>query len=180
MFLQRYLNVAMAPDLSLPSHAPDLGKYGDYNWDDAAFAIYTVMGDKIPLKDVASALEEEWLQEGNENHLVRPAEPAAEFRTLKDVVQAHTALDKVKSERKDGGAAGDLKWWPAAFVVLVREDWGTTPGGLLFVFANDEEDCAMDKFFFKLEDAYMMLSSLSFGDEELVRCKGIYGQEPQN
>lgn len=170
----------MAPDLSLPTHAPELGQYGDYNWDDAAFAVYTVIGDKIPLEDVASALEEQWLQQGNENHLVRPAEPAAEFKTLKDIVQAHIAMDKVESERKDGSAAGDLKWWPTAFIVIVREDWRTTPGGLLFVFANDDEDCEMDKFFFKLEDAYMMLSSLSFGDEELVRSKEIYGQEPQN
>lgn len=171
----------MAPDLSLPARTPELGQYGDSNWDDAAFALYTLIGDRAPLPDVASALEEQWLKQGNENHLVRPAEqqPTAELETLKDVVQAHVAMDKGKSERDDGGAAGDLRWWPTAFIVVVREDWRTAPGGLLFVFADDERDCEMDKFFFQVEDAYMMLSSLSFGDEDLVRSKEIYGREPR-
>ena len=52
-------------------------------------------------------------------------------------------------------------------------------GGLLFVFADDEEDCKMDKFYFNIEDTCMMLSSLSFGDEELADSKANYSQEPQ-
>ncbi|CAE7195343.1 hypothetical protein P3342_009860 [Pyrenophora teres f. teres] len=169
----------MTPDLSLPSRAPELGQYGDCNWDDAAFAIYTLLGDKVSLQEVASVLEKQWLEQGNENHLVRPATPTAEFETLQDIVQAHINLDKGKRERNDGGAAADLEWWPTAFIVVVREDWRTKPGGLLFVFADDEKDCEMDKFYFKIEDAYMMLSSLSFGDEELATSKEAYSQEPQ-
>lgn len=168
----------MALDLSLPSQAPELGQYDDCNWDDAAFAVYTLLGDKVPPQDVASALEKQWLEQGNENHLVRPAASTIELETLRDVVQAHIDLDKGKHERSDGGAVGDLEWWPTAFVVVVREDWRTKPGGLLFVFADEEKDYKMDKFFFKVEDAYMMLSSLSFMDEELARSKTIYSQEP--
>lgn len=175
----------MAPDLSLPTHAPELGQYGAYNWDDAAFAVYTLINNKIPLSDAAHALEEQWLQQGNKTHLVRPAEPAPGFTTLRDVVQAHIALDKVKNKTREDGtggaaAAGDLEWWPTAFIVVVREDWRMTPGGgLLFVFADDEKGCEMDRFFFGVEDAYMMLSSLSFGDEGLVRSKEIYGRKPR-
>ena len=169
----------MAPDLSLPYRAPELGQYGDCNWDDAAFAVYTLLGDKVSVQEVASALEKQWLEQGNENHLVRPATPAAEFETLQAVVQAHIALDKGKRERSDGGAKADLEWYPLAFVVVIEEHWRTKPGGLLFVYADDENDCEMDKFCFKTEDAYMLLSSLSFGDEDLATSKATYGQEPQ-
>ncbi|KAF2865811.1 hypothetical protein BDV95DRAFT_599500 [Massariosphaeria phaeospora] len=169
----------MPPDLSLPPRAPTLGHYNDCNWDDAAFALYTLLADKVPLLAVASALEKQWLSQGNETHLVRPAAPVTAFQTLRDVVQAHIALDKGKRARSDGGAAADLEWWPTAFVVVVREDWDVEPGGLLFVFADEERGYAMDRFFFKVEDAYVMLSSLSFGDEEVARCKAVYGQEPE-
>ncbi|KAI0582606.1 DNase-NucA-NucB domain-containing protein [Pyrenophora tritici-repentis] len=155
----------MTPDLSLPSRAPELGQYDDCNWDDAAFAVYTLLGDKVSVQDVASVLEKQWLDQGNEKHLVRPAEPTAKFETLQEIVQAHINLDKGRQPHSD--AVFDLEWWPTAFIVVVREDWRTKTGGLLFVFADDENDCEMDKFYFNIEDAYMMLSSLSFGDEEL-------------
>jgi hypothetical protein len=47
----------------------------------------------------------------------------------------------------------------------------------LFVNADDEKGCELDKFFFKLEDANMMLSSLTFGDEGLARSKIVYDKE---
>jgi hypothetical protein len=166
-------------DLSLPSRAPELGRYGDCNWDDAAFAIYTLLGDKISLQDVASVLEEQWIEQGNESHLVRPAALDGEFEALQEIVQAHINLDKGKRERSDGGAVGDLGWWPTAFIVVVREDWRTKLGGLLFVFADEEKEFEMEKFFFKVKDAYTMLSSLSFGDEDLATSKATYSQEPQ-
>ena len=168
----------MSPDLSLPHQAPKLGKYGDYNWDDAAFAVYSLLGDKTPPQDVASVLEKQWLEQGNQNQLARPVAPATELETLQDVVRAHSALDKGKCQRSGSGAAGDLEWWPTAFVVVVREDWREKVGGLLFAFADEERDYELDMFFFKLEDAYMMLSSLIFGDEDLAGSKAIYGQDP--
>jgi hypothetical protein len=169
----------MEHDLSLPHQAPELGQYEDFVWDYAAFAVYTLLGDKVPPQDVATALEKQWLDQGNEDHLARPA-PTAEFNTLHEVLQAHVALDKVMrershSERSDGNTVGKLEWWPTAFVVVTQEDWRTKPNGLLFVFEDEEKDYEMDKFFFKLEDAYMMLSSLSF--EELAQSKVIYGQD---
>jgi hypothetical protein len=167
----------MPLNLSLPHQAPELGLYGDCNLDDAAFAVFTLIGDKTPPQDVASALEKQWLEQGNEYHLARPAAPVAELMTLRDAVRAHIALDKGKRERSDGSTAGDLEWWPTAFVVVVRKDWRDNAGGLLFVFANEEKGYELDMFFFKLEDAYMTLSSLSFGDEYLARSKAIYGQE---
>jgi hypothetical protein len=155
-------------------HTPALSQYDDFIWDYAAFAVYTLLGDKVPPQDVASALERQWLDQGNEDHLARPA-PIAEVETLNEVVRAHIALEKVNRERSDGSAVGKLKWWLTAFVVVVREDWRTN--GLLFVFADEWNDYKMNKFFSKLEDAYMMLSSLSFVDEELARSKVIYSQE---
>jgi hypothetical protein len=98
----------------------------------------------VLLSDVASALRKQWAQRGNENHLVRPA-PAAEFDSLRNVVKAHIALDKAA----DAGAENDLEWWPTAFIVEVREDWRTNSGGLLFVFADEEKDHEMDRFFFQ-------------------------------
>jgi hypothetical protein len=166
----------MAHDLSLPSRAPELGQYREYNWDDAAFAVYTLSNKVLP-HEVASALEKQWLEEGMESHLARPA-PAPELNTLQDVMQAHIALDKGIQRRSDGGAKGDLEWWPTAFVVAVQEDWRAKPGGLLFVFVDEDQDCETDRFFFNLEDSYMMLSSLSFQDEELPRSKELYSQDP--
>jgi hypothetical protein len=171
-------NITMALDLTLPAQAPELGQYSDYNWDNAAFAVYT-LDDTVSMQDVVSTLEKQWLEQGNEDHLTRPAAPATRLATLRDVVQTHIALDKGKCERSDGAAAGGLEWWPTAFVVVVRKDWETRPDGLLFVFVDDEDEYKMDKFFFKSKDAYMMLSSLSFGDEELARSKQIYGQEAE-
>jgi hypothetical protein len=95
------------------------------------------------------------------------------LESLQDVVRAHVALNKGKSDD------GDLEWWPTAFVVVVRGDWRTKPGGLLFVFADEGRNYAMDMFFFRVEDAYMMLSSLSSGDDDLARTKAVYGLEPQ-
>jgi hypothetical protein len=62
---------------------------------------------------------------------------------------------------------------------VVREDWKTRSGGLLFVFADKEKDYGIDMIFFKVEDAYMTLSSLCFGYEGLARSKAVYGLEPQ-
>jgi hypothetical protein len=168
----------MAYDLSLPHRASELGQYNDYNWDDAAFAVYTLLGAEVPL-EVASALEKQWLEQGNENHLVRPVSSTLKLNILRDVVEAHIAMDKSVRERSDGGAKGDLEWWPTAFVVAVREDWRTKPGGLLFVFADEENGYELNKFFFSIEDAFMMLSSFSFGDMDLAANKAAYGLEPE-
>jgi hypothetical protein len=111
-----------------------------------------------------------------ENHLARPAEPTIELKTLRDVVHAHEALDKGIQERSDSGAKGNMEWWPNAFVV-VRQGWRSKPGGLLFVFADDENDSKMDKFFVKLEKVYLMLSNPSLQDEELAGSKEIYSRD---
>ena len=94
---------------------------------------------------------------------MRLAAPTAESETLQDIFQAHVNLDKDKRERSDGGVMGDLEWSLTAFIVLVREDWRTKPGGLSFVFTDEEKDSKIEKFFFQVEDAYMVLSSVSFG-----------------
>jgi hypothetical protein len=55
-------------------------------------------------------------------------------------------LDKNKHKRINGGAAGDLKWRSAAFIVVVRENWEMRLGRLLFVHMDEEKDCALDCF----------------------------------
>lgn len=164
----------MTFDICLPPRAPELGRYGKYNWEEAAFALYTLVGDKVPLQDVVSVLEQQWLEQGNETHIVRAAAAKAEFDTLHEIVQAHAGLDKGIRRHSDGSAVCDLEWWPIAFIVVVREDW-RIPGGLLFVYADDEKDCKMDSFFVNVEDAYMLLSGLNCGDEDLAACKVTYG-----
>ncbi|KAI4614410.1 hypothetical protein J4E83_007063 [Alternaria metachromatica] len=160
----------MAPDLSLPPQAPELGRCGDeFDWNRAAFAVYTLV-DGVSLQDVASTLEKQWLEQGNEDHLVRPAPSTSELKTLLEVLQAHIALEKGADSETD-----ELEWWPTAFIVVVRKDW-KEPGGLLFVFADDENDYKLDKFFFQVDDAYMMLSSLSFQDETEAGSKEVYAQ----
>ena len=159
----------MAPDLSLPPQAPELGQCDDSNWNRAAFAVYTLI-DGVSLQDVASTLQKQWLEQGNKDHLVRPAPHTSEFQTLQEVLQTHIALDKGRDSERN-----EIEWWPTAFIVVVRQDW-REHGGLLFVFANDENDYMMDMFFFKVDDAYMMLSSLSFQDETEAGSKEVYAQ----
>ncbi|CAD0107835.1 unnamed protein product [Aureobasidium uvarum] len=76
--------------------------------------------------------------------------------------------------------AKDLEWYPTAFIVVTAEDVDDT--GLLFVYVDDETEdddetaeCRTDKFFFKQEDANMMLSSLVYDDDTCARSKEIYG-----
>lgn len=166
-------------DLSLPSHAPELGQYESMNHDDATFALYTLADlSEFQVQEVANALEQEWMDEMG-THLVRLAQPTSIYanKTLKDIVRAHVAMDKGIKPRSDGGAAGDISWWPTAFIVITKKDW-KDPNALLFVLADDsKKGFPMDKFFFKLDDAYMMLSSLSFGDEYLGGCRELYDTE---
>lgn len=49
-------------------------------------------------------------------------------------------------------------------VTITSSQWREK--GVLLVYADYEmQDCPMDKFFFGLMDAYMMLSSIHFEDE---------------
>lgn len=162
----------MTPDLTLPPSAPQLCTFTDCAWDDASFALYTLLPN-TPLQEIASSLEKQWRDQGNTTHLVQPA-PNASHSSLKDIVAAHIALDKGLRPRTDGGAKADLTWWPTGFLVVVREEWKEV-GGLLFVYADEEKEGRMGRFAFRVEDAYMMLSSLVFGDEEVGRCAEVYG-----
>lgn len=166
------------PDLTLPTDSPELGSYGDKNWDDASFALYTLVD--IPtneLESIASLLDNEWMEnQGNGGlHLVRLAplnNGNLAGKNLADVVKAHIRMDKGEVPRCDAAASGDLSWYPSAFLVVASREWETD--GLLFVYADTElADCPMDKFFFCPKDGYLMLSSIVFG-EDCARSKEIY------
>lgn len=168
-------------DLTLPPTAPQLGNYDAYNWTDASFALYTLLQtNDEDLQALASQLEQEWQknQGYTGSHLVRVA-PTHNFenKTLQDVNEAHVSLleETAKHIKYTGGnSKGDLEWFPTAFIVLTAED--IEKDGLLFVYADDEVDrCPLDKSYFKKQDAYMMLSSIAFGDEYCARSKEIYG-----
>jgi hypothetical protein len=64
-------------------------------------------------------------------------------------VQAHITSDNGERKRVEVSAMSALDWYPIAFIVIVREDRDSKPGRLLFVYADDEKDCEMDKFFFQ-------------------------------
>lgn len=165
------------PDLSLPSHSPELGDFGDKNLDSASFALYTPVD--IPageLESIVSLLDKEWMEkQGDEGpHLVRLA-PSNNLagKSLKDVVKTHIHMDKEETPRDDAGASGDLNWYPSAFLVVTSNEW--KQHGILFVYADTEQtNFPMDKFFFLPKDGYNMLSSIIFGDEECARSKEKY------
>lgn len=84
-------------------------------------------------------------------------------------------MDKEMAPRSDPSADGDLGWWPNAFIVVVDREWEET-GFTVCVFGlwwgelEGEGDACDEEvffFFFKPKDAYIMLSSLVFGDEYL-------------
>ena len=166
-------------DLPLPPTAPSLGGYGEYVWDHASFALYSLTTqNSADLGVLASQLEREWWdgqgQEGS--HLVRVA-PSHIFHqaSLKEVLEAHTRLLR-KAAEETGSDSGEkeMPWFPTAFLVLTEND--TKTDRLLFVYADDEEDgCPLDKFEFWIKDAHLMLSSLAYGDETCAESKGIYG-----
>ncbi|KAG9820593.1 hypothetical protein KCU98_g12520, partial [Aureobasidium melanogenum] len=172
-------------DLTLPLTCPDLGLYGNYSWSNASFALYTLVNTSSErMQQIATMLDAEWYEgQGNEgSHLVRVA-PSYNFanKKLSDVLEAHVKLDKVapsQSESQQG--APDLQWYPTAFIVVTAED--VDDKGLLLVYVDDEvedddeaAECKIDKFFFKLKDADLMLSSLVYDDETRARSKEIYG-----
>jgi hypothetical protein len=92
----------MTFDLPLPSRAPELSQWDECVWNDAAFEVYTLLRDTILIRDVASTLEKQWLEQGNEEHLTRPTPPASELKMLRHLLKAHIYLDKVKHERING------------------------------------------------------------------------------
>ncbi|KAB8068365.1 hypothetical protein BDV29DRAFT_71341 [Aspergillus leporis] len=176
----------MTLDLSLPSTCPALCVYGDYNWDAASFALYTLI-DLSPkdLEKLLSILNKEWL-ENNPTPIVRtPKTHNLAGKTLKDVVQAQVNLDKEITPVSGGQAKGVVGWYPTAFIVVTTRDW--TDEGLLFVYMDDTDDDEgnkedpevrqMDKFFFGVDDAPLLLSSFSFGDLAFVDAKEQYGVE---
>ncbi|PLN84998.1 hypothetical protein BDW42DRAFT_191089 [Aspergillus taichungensis] len=176
----------MAPDLSLPPTCPALCQYGDYNWDDASFALYTLIDLSVEdLERVLSTLNREWLED-NPNPLVRtPETHNFAGKTLKDVVQAQVDLDKEVTPVSGGEAQGNLGWYPTAFIVVTTRDWADS--GLLMVFMDDTDDDEgnkedpevrqMDQFFFSVDDAPLLLSSFSFGDLAFVDAKEQYAVE---
>ncbi|KAK4981227.1 hypothetical protein LTR66_010147, partial [Elasticomyces elasticus] len=101
-----------SPDISLPACPPELGAYGDRNWDDASFAIYTMIDvTEDELQSIVSTLDKEWMKhQGNEgSHLVRVASRYSfAGESLTDIVQAHIEMDKDEAPRDDAAARGDL------------------------------------------------------------------------
>ncbi|PWY89148.1 hypothetical protein BO70DRAFT_426804 [Aspergillus heteromorphus CBS 117.55] len=148
------------------------------NWDEASFAIYTLI--TLPassLSALLTTLNDEWTQNMTDEAppLVRTP-PVYDFTgtSLREVVQAHSALDKGFTPRDDSGADGNIQWYPTAFIVVTSLDWRER--GLVFVYVDGEDSgFAMEKFVFMVDDAYLMLSSLSFGDESLAGSRENYG-----
>lgn len=91
----------LTPDLSLPSHLPEIRTYLDKNWDDASFALYTLT--ELPdtdLDSISSLLNKKWMEnQGNEGHLLVQISSVHNFtgESLTDVVHAHAQMDKRRS-----------------------------------------------------------------------------------
>ncbi|RAK94419.1 amino acid permease [Aspergillus costaricaensis CBS 115574] len=155
-------------DLTLPSTCPELQQGSDANWDDASFALYSMIElSSEELDKLITALNRDWKREMTDEAMPLVRTPTVyDFsgKSLRDVVQAHVELDKEFTPRDDGGAEGDIHWYPTAFVVVTTREWEEK--GLLLVYADvEEKECPMDKFFFHIDNANILLSSLNFGDE---------------
>lgn len=171
--------MASTSDLSLPSHSSELGDYGPMNLGQASFALYTLVDlPSNELNRILSTLDSKWMEIFGEDstHLIRlPQAHTFTGKTLKEVLQAQIRMDKEVKLRSDG--VGDMYWWPHAFIVVVHKEWEKK--GLLFAYVDGGEETGeglfpVDWYFFKPKDAYMMLSSLAFGDEYLKRSKELY------
>ncbi|KAI2854130.1 hypothetical protein CBS147343_9371 [Aspergillus niger] len=152
-------------DLTLPSTCPELHQGSNANWDDASFALYSMVGlSSEDLDKLTTALNREWKQEMTDEAMPLVRTPTVyDFKgeSLRDVVRAHVELDKEFTPRDDGGAEGDIHWYPTAFVVVTTREWEEQ--GLLLVYADvEEKECPMDKFFFHIDVANVMLSNFEF------------------
>ncbi|KAI1483876.1 hypothetical protein F4774DRAFT_108389 [Daldinia eschscholtzii] len=172
-------------DLTLPEAAPELTTFGKYNWSSAAFYLYTLIPG-VNLDDVAAGLQEEWYEDENDVPIIKIAQPEADFsgKTLSDVVAAHVATDKgIKAEKSKGrGSKGEIAVYPKAFVVVTKKDW-KEDGGLLWVYVMDGKKGRggkLDKYFFKFEDAYLLLSGVLFSDYTLNDAKERFDIEAQH
>lgn len=175
-------------DLSLPPSAPELGKYNRYIWCTSSFAVYSLVEmSEQTLHAIVSRMVEDLLDqyEDWEVHLVQVA-PDHDFagRSLQEVLQAHVSLiDKTAQEVKwsDYHTDGDLRWFPAAFIVLTSDN--ILEGKPLFVYADAYDEVVggpLDKFYFRVEDAHDMLSSLRLGHELFTESKETYAIDGTN
>ncbi|KAI1659581.1 hypothetical protein F4813DRAFT_387688 [Daldinia decipiens] len=179
-------------DLTLPEAAPGLTTYGKYSWGDAFFYLYNLVPG-VNLAEVAAGLQEVWYKEENVTPIIKIARPEADFagKTLSDVVAAHVAadkgikLDKVKSrgsKRRHRESMGNISVYPTAFVVVTKKDW-KKDGGLLWVYVMDGKKGKggkLDKFFFRFEDAYLLLAGVLFVNCTLNEAKREYDIEARH
>jgi hypothetical protein len=102
---------AITLDLSLPPTCPALCAYGDFNWDQASFALYTLI-DLSPgdLNELLSVLDKEWLEDSPVPIVRTPRVHNLVGKTLRDVVQAHVDLNKKTNPVSGGQAKGVLNW----------------------------------------------------------------------
>ncbi|EKG18763.1 hypothetical protein MPH_03989 [Macrophomina phaseolina MS6] len=169
-------------DLSLPSHAPELLK--DYcqtcTFEQGSFAIYTLVPGMSPARvdEIAAIPQANWEDIELETQLVQPAKPTPLFagRPLFDVLQAHAAMD-IEVQPSEHGGASDVGWQPHCFVVITNDN--LNDHGLLFVYADTAPDgegrvAAVDKFFFKPEDMYVLLSGVVLGSHGFPTLKKFY------
>ncbi|KAF2087294.1 hypothetical protein K490DRAFT_13585, partial [Saccharata proteae CBS 121410] len=151
------------PDLTLPTHAPELTQHDNYAWDSASFALYSLITLPLStLQTIATTLEAQWTLISPSQHMIRlPPSPIHANRPLSAVLAAHIALDKEVTPPVAGqNANGNLGWYPVAFIVVVGAEW--EDGGLLFVSVDDElweesESGKLVSFRFRAEDAYDLL-----------------------
>ncbi|KAI1469390.1 uncharacterized protein F4812DRAFT_328069 [Daldinia caldariorum] len=167
-------------DLTLPEAAPELIQFRKYAWSASAFYLYTLVPG-VDLDEVAVVLQGEWLEDGDDMPILKVAKPEADFsgKTLADVVAAHVATDKgIKRDKKwrGRGSKGDVDVYPEAFVVVTKTDW-KEDRGLLFVYVMEGvkgRGGRLDKYFFKYEDGYILLSSVWLNDETMDGAKEAF------
>ncbi|OOF90181.1 hypothetical protein ASPCADRAFT_157292, partial [Aspergillus carbonarius ITEM 5010] len=153
--------------LTLPPACPALHQGDSTNWSKASIALYALVTlPPTELTTLLTTLNLEWKMNTTSAGVPLIRAPSLynyAGQNLQAIVQAHIELDKEFVARDDGTARGDIHWFPTGFIVVTSWDWKGT--GLLFVYVDTKkEGCPLDKFFFAVEDAYVMLSGLRLGE----------------
>ncbi|KAI1808633.1 hypothetical protein F4811DRAFT_178795 [Daldinia bambusicola] len=172
-------------DLTLPEAAPELTRFGKYSWSCCTFYLYSLVPG-VDLDEVVKALQGEWIEETPDMPMLQIAKPEADFsgKTLADVVAAHVATDKGITGKKARGreSRGRISVYPTAFVVVTKKEW-KEDRGLLWVYVVDGKKGRggkLDKYFFKFEKSYYLLSSVIIGDETLNGAAEAYDLDGQH
>lgn len=159
-------------DLSLPHHVPEIEKYGNFNYDIAQYALYSLLDiSHAELQDLCVSIEADYIEDQGEAepHLIT-VPPIYNFsgKRLRDIFEHHVRFMNTHLE----GEREDPSWFALAFAVINERDWRSN--GVLLV----NLDCVPDSFQMPTNEAQHILTSLRDIDDTWEHLKDSYQLRP--